>query len=194
MIGFCRAGIFHAVSGVTFALLLTAGSLEGQTAAETFTATASVKGAGGATATAPLTITVDRKMSQREAETLTSAFTSGGVAALKKALVGVPPTGSVRIGAGAITPTRFTIERPTSEGRLLTIITDQPLLFVGAGVPGARPQQGYDFGVIDLILDKAGNGSGTLAPAAQIRLNQGAFVVSDYGAEAVQLTAVRLRK
>ena len=36
--------------------------------AETFTGTATVKTAGGATATAPVTVTVDRVMTQQEAD------------------------------------------------------------------------------------------------------------------------------
>ncbi len=62
---------------------------------ETFTATASIKTAGGAAASAPVTIVVDRKMPQAEADKFLAAFKSGGTAALRKALTGVAPTGSV---------------------------------------------------------------------------------------------------
>jgi len=172
------------------ALLLAATTLRAQTA-EVFTATAAIKGAGGGSASAPVTITVDRKMSQGEADRLVAAFKSGGAAALRKALGGVPPTGNISIGTGAATPTRFTLERVTGEGRLLTILTDKPLLFVGASLPGAKSQAGYDFGVIDIEVDAKGNGSGTLAPAAKIKMNRDAFVVEDYGIEAVRLTGVK---
>lgn len=163
----------------------------GQGGGETFTATAAVKTAGAATGSAPVTIVVDRKMSQSGADTLMSAFRNGGAPALRKALVGVPPTGSVRLGGGAPTPTRLTLERPTDKGRLLTILTDRPILFVGAGVPGAKSKEGYDFAIIDIEVDRDGNGSGTLAPAAKIALKQGAFVVDDYAAELVRLTDVK---
>ena len=175
-------------------LLMAPASLRGQGAAEVFTATAAVKAASGASASAPVTMTIDRKMAQPEADKLVAAFKAGGVAALRKALVGVPPTGTVQIGTGTATPTRLTLERATGDGRLLTIITDQPLLFVGAGKPGAKPQVGYDFAVIDITVDAKGNGSGTIAPAAKIRMNQAAFVVDDYGAELVQLTGVKKTK
>jgi len=166
----------------------------GQASAEVFTATAAVKTAAGGSASAPVTITIDRKMTQSEAESLVAAFKAGGAAALRKGLVGIPPTGTVRIGTGSATPTRFTIERTTGGGRLLTILTDQPLLFVGAGVPGAKSQEGYDFAVIDMEVDAKGHGSGTLAPAAKLRLNQGGFVVEDYAAEIVRLTTVKKTK
>ncbi len=176
-------------------LLVASTSLRGQSAAEVYTATAAVKTAGGASASAPVTISIDRKMSPREAETLTAAFKSGGAAALRKALVGVAPTGSVKLGGASATPTRLTIERASGKGRLLTMVTDQPVLFVGGGMPDAKPKEGYDFAVIDIEVDGSGNGAGTLAPAAKIKLNQDAFVVEDYGGvEVVRLTAVKKTK
>jgi hypothetical protein len=161
-----------------------------KTGAETFRATAAVKTAAAATASAPVTITVDRKMSQSEADTLVAAFRTGGVAGLRKALVGVPPTGSVRLGSGTPTPTRLTIERPTDKGRLLTIVADQPILFLGAGVAGAKTKEGYDFAIVDIEVDARGNGSGTLAPAAKVTVKEGVFVVDDYASELVRLTDV----
>jgi hypothetical protein len=161
-----------------------------KTGAETFTATAAIKTAGAAAASAPVTITVDRKMSQSEADKLVAAFRTGGVPGLRKALEGVPPTGSVRLGSGAPTPTRLTIERSTDKGRLLTIVADQPILFLGAGVAGAKAKEGYDFAIVDIEVDAQGNGSGTLAPAAKVTVKEGVFVVDDYASELVRLTGV----
>jgi hypothetical protein len=170
------------MSGVlSWAVLVAAASPAGaQAVPETFTATATVKTASGATATAPVTIAVDRKMSQTEADGLIAAFKSGGPAALRKALVGVAPTGSVRLGNGDPTPTRLTLERPTEKGRLLTIVTDQPIALLGAGLPGAKAKEGYDFGIIDIEVDAKGQGSGTPSPAAKVTVKQGVFVVDDY--------------
>ena len=162
-----------------------------QTGPETFAGTATVKTASNATATAPVTIVVDRKMSQKEADGLLAAFKSGGAAALRKALDGVKPTGSVTLGGGKPTPSRLTLERVTDKGRLLTIVCDKPILFLGAGVQEAKPKEGYDFAVLDLEVDASGKGSGTLAPAAKVGLKGDAFVVEDYGVEAIRLTAVQ---
>jgi hypothetical protein len=132
-------------------------------------------------------------MPQAEADRLLEAFTSGGAPALRKALTGVAPTGSVKLG-DVTAPTRLTLERPTDKGRLLTIVTDRPLLFVGAGLPDAKAKEGYDFAIIDLEVDAAGRGSGMLAPAAKVTVKQGVFVVQDYGAEAVRLVDVTKSK
>ena len=181
------------VTGVIALAIATAGAsiLGAQSGAETFTATATVKAAGGATATAPVTIVVSRKLAQAEADKLAAAFTSGGAAALRKALNGVAPTGSIKIGNGEAIPTRVAIERTTDKGRLLTMVADKPILHLGAGVPGAKPKEGYDFAVLDIEVDAAGSGSGTLAPAARIRVNNGAFVVEDYGGEQVKLAGIK---
>ena len=176
------------------AVLLTPAFLQAQGSAEVFTATATVKTAAGATATAPLELTITRKMPQGEVDVMINAFKAGGAAALKKALVGVAPTGTVKIGSGAAVPTRLTVERVTGPGRLLTVVTNQPLLFLGASLPGAKATAGYDFAVIDIEIDAQGSGSGTLAPAAKLRINQGALVVDDYGVEAVRLVAVKKTK
>lgn len=162
-----------------------------QATAETFTATATVKTAGGTTASAPITILVERKMPQSEAERFMNAFKTGGAAALRKALEGVPPTGSITLGSGKPTPTRLTLERRTDKGRLLTIVADRPILALGAGLPDAKPKADHDFAVVDIEVDSSGSGSGTFAPAAKISLNKDAFVVSDYSSELVRLIGVK---
>jgi hypothetical protein len=180
--------------GVTIlsgALLMTVASAQTTTTAEVFTATATVTTADGKSASAPMTITIDRTMPDGEAAALVAAFKSGGAAALRKALVGVKPTGTVQIGDGRPTPSRFAIARATGDGRLLTVLTDQPLVFIGATAPGAKPKAGYDFAVIDIQVDGSGNGSGTVAPAAKLKLNDTAFVVEDYSGEVVRLTGVK---
>jgi hypothetical protein len=172
-------------------VLSTAPAARTQTGAETFTGTATVKTAGGATASAPITIVIDRKMSQSEADRFTGLFKTGGAAALRKALEGVAPTGSVTLGKGTPTPTRLTLERRTDKGRLLTMVADKPILALGAGLPDAKPTAEHDFAVVDIEVDNSGNGSGTFAPAAKITVNQGAFVVSDYSSELIRLTGVK---
>jgi hypothetical protein len=157
---------------------------------ETFKATASIKTAGGVAATAPVMVTVDRMMAQPQVDGLIKAFKSGGADALRKALDGVPPTGSVRIGNARPAVARMALERVTDKGRLLTVVTLEPIAFVGAGAPGAKSTEGYQFGVVDLEVDATGKGAGTLSPAAKIRVHEGAFVVEDYATDLVQLKEV----
>ena len=161
--------------------------------AETFTATATVKTAGAATATAPVTVTVDRIMTPQESDALLAAFKTGGAAGLQKALKGMKPTGSISLGGGPAVPTRLAVERQTDKGRLITMVTDAPILHLGKGLPDAKPTQGYDFAVLDLEVS-AGGGSGTLTPAAKVTVKGGAFVVEGYSTEPLRLTSVKASK
>ena len=181
--------------GTVIVVAITAAASAAYSAAgETFTATASVKGAGGAAATAPITVTVDRTTPQKEADTLVAAFKSGGAAGLRKALAGVKPTGSITLAGSKPTPARIAIERSTDKGRLITVVTDTPILHLGAGLPGAKPKEGYDFAVLDLEVATGGRGSGSLTPAAKLGLKGGAFVVDGYSSEPMRLTAVTAKK
>jgi hypothetical protein len=179
---------------LSWTLLLTPAVIYTQASVEVFSATATVKAAGGAAASAPVTVTVDRKMPQSEVDGLIAALKNGGAAGLRKALVGVPPTGSVRLGGGAPVPSRITIERTTDKGRLLTILTDKPLGLLGAGMAGAKPKEGYDFGLVDIEVDGSGRGSGTLMPATKVVIKGSALVVGDYSGELIQLTSVAKAK
>src|SRR5688572_27990514 len=158
---------------------------------ETFSATATVTTAAGAKATAPITIVVARTTGGDEEQRLRQAFTTGGEAALRQALSQLPPTGSITIGKGSRTATRITLVRPTEKGRLLTIVTDKPILFLGGGFADAKAKEGYGFAILDIEIDAEGNGSGTFAPAAKVKLANGAFVVDDYAAEAIRVIDVR---
>lgn len=157
-------------------------------ASETFKATATMTTAAGSKVTAPISVTVERTTPQREADTLVAAFKSGGAAGLRKALEALPSTGSIQIGGSPAARTYFTLERTTDKGRLLTIMTDKPILFAGAGLPNAKPKAGYDFALLDLEVGSAGIISGTLAPAARITIKNGAFVVEDYSSESIRIT------
>ena len=157
---------------------------------ETLRATAAAEKADGTKVTATVTIVIARTTPAEEGQTLAKAFMTGGEAALRKALAGLAETGSVRIGDAAPTVARIALDRPTEKGRLLTIVTDKPILFVGGGLPNAPPREGYGFGVLDIEVDANGNGSGTISPAARVKVVQGAFVVDDYAGQAIRLTGV----
>lgn len=184
-----RARVMWGVACAGLVALATS-NVQGQKGAETFTATASITTAGKAAATAPVTITIDRVMPQGEADKFLGAFKSGGAAALRKSLAGVAPTGSVKVGNGAAITTRMTIERQTDKGRMLTMVTDQPIAFLGAGLPGAKAKDGYDFGIVDIVVDARGSGVGAVSPAAKVTVREGTFVVEDYASEPVRLTGV----
>ena len=174
------------VSGLIVGLALTA-QLH---AAETLTATAQMKTAAGATASAPLTVTLDRLSTDAEREQVMTALKTGGSAPVRALLEKWKPIGSVRLG-GTVTPVKYAFARPTGGGRLITVVTSAAIAFVGAGLPSAPPRTGFDLGMVLLDVPASGAGSGELAPATKLALNkEGALVTEDYGKNTILLSNV----
>lgn len=165
-------------------------AVSAQKTGDIYTAVAAVRSASGSPSETPMAFTIERKMPKSEADALLAAFQAGGAAGLRKALTGVAPTGAVRVGAAKPIPARLTLERATATGKLITIVTDQPVVFMGIGMPGVTAKAGYDFAVVELIVDAKGNGTGTIAPAATVTVQHGVFTVADRAADAIRLTGV----
>jgi hypothetical protein len=180
-----RAGRFAAV-----ALVLTAavGAVSAQ-GPESFTATASVKN-GPAGATFPVRVTVTRWTPENERATVLAAIKTGGPA-VAKALGGLMDAGFIEVGTQR-TPLKFAGQRDTGGGgRLVTVATATPVLFLGAGLPDAKPKAGFDVALAILDLTGGATGTGELAPAAKIGVNaSGALVTSDYGNSVILLKNV----
>jgi hypothetical protein len=160
-------------------------------APESFSGTASVK-RGAASASAPVTITVTRYSSEDEIAGVKKAAREGG-AALRKALSALGDAGSIQLGERR-TVVKLAAERSTGAGRLITVLTAEPIVFLGAGIPQAKPQAGFEVAIAMLDLDKAG-GKGELAPAAKVGIDDGgAITIEDYGATVVWLNDLAVRK
>ena len=175
------------VALVAVMCVVTSASAQGQ---ETLTATATLKSAGGASASAPLTAVIARFATDAERDALIAAVKSGGTSAARDLLAKRADAGSIQLGAKR-TPIKYAYARSTGSGRLITLVTSEPVGFVGAGLPDAKPKAGYDLGLVLLEVDASGGGKGELAPAAKVRVDaQNAIVTEDYGAEVVHLSNV----
>ena len=159
-------------------------------AAETITATAQAKSAGGVSASAPLTVTLDRLSTEKEREQVMTALKKGGSTPVRALLDTWKPIGSVRLG-GTVTPVKYAFARPSGGGRLITVVTGAAIAFVGAGLPSAAPRTGFDLGLVLLDVPASGAGHGELAPATKLGLNaEGALVTDDYGTATILLSNV----
>jgi hypothetical protein len=159
--------------------------------AETFTATAQVKSAGGVTASAPVTVSIDRLSTDQDREALVAAIKKSGTDSARALLLPKPPIGTVKVGANS-TAIKYAYSRPgTNGGRVITVVTGSPIVYVGAGVPGAPAKSGFYLGLLVLDVAASGPGHGELSGAAKITVNdQGAIVTQDYSGEVVQLQNV----
>jgi hypothetical protein len=163
-----------------------------QTVPETFTATASVK-KGGVSASAPATVTVTRYSSAAERDTVMKALRESGVTGAQKALAAMGDAGFIQLGEKR-TPIKFASVRPTDSGRLVTVVTSAPMLYLGAGLPDSKPIAGFDVAIALLDLPNGGAGLGELAPAAKIGLDEGgAILIEDYGPTVVWLNGLAKR-
>jgi hypothetical protein len=160
---------------------------------ESFTATASVK-TDAASATAAVKIAIDRFATEAERKAVMSAVKSGGTKALHEAVAKMKDAGTIEVGQRK-TAIKFASTRPTGGGRLVTLVTAEPILFLGGGLPDAKPKEGHDVAVALLVLEGSGAGHGELAPAATVKTNEsGALVVDDYGDAKVWLKDVTKAK
>jgi hypothetical protein len=157
-----------------------------QGAAETFTATASVK-RGAASATAPVTVTITRYGTDAERDAVMSAIRKQGSDGARTVLSGMSDAGFIELG-GQRSAIKFAGQRVTGSGRLVTVVTAEPIVYLGAGLPGAQGRTGFDVAVAMLDLTEAGTGTGELAPAAKVGVDEhGAVLIDDYGATVLWL-------
>lgn len=162
---------------------------KGKATAETFRARARV-----ATDTAAgdmyLVVRLDKYSDERDLKAMESALASGGSDGFLKALRQAPVVGRVEVGQQTF-DIRWARQKDTPKGRVISVVTDKPAYFVGAGVPGAKPRAGFDVAVIQLIMDKANVGEGSMAAAARVKPGGEAGVeVEDYATEPIKLSSV----
>jgi hypothetical protein len=168
--------------GVAFGLA-TAGAAP---AAETFTGTASVK-TTTASATRPITIHVERFLTDAERDKVASVVKTNDNAAVVKLLAGMPDVGYIELGEQK-TPIKYAYARSTGAGRMVTVATAVPVLHLGGNEPSAKPKAGYDMALALLVLDANDKGTGEFAPAVKVKVNEnGALVTEDYGSDVIRI-------
>ena len=156
---------------------------------ETFTANAQVKGAAGAAATT-LRIQIDRYTPDFDRKSVEEALKTGGYPKFLTALRQAPVVGNVAMGEKQFA-IRYARQQSTPKGRTISIVTDQPVFFVGGGATNAKPRAGYEVAVLQFSVDEVGLGSGTMAAAARVRPGGDAGVqIDDYGSEPIDLVTV----
>jgi hypothetical protein len=161
--------------------------------AQKFTATAAVQSPKG-TASMPVTITIDRFVSDADRDRILGLIKANDREGTKKALAAMDDIGSIAV-AQRQTPIKFAYERPSGGGRLITIVTSEPILFLGGAAPDAPSREGFDLALALLVLDGQDSGSGELAPAAKVKVDDsGAVVTDDYGKEMIHLTGIAKAK
>jgi hypothetical protein len=180
---------------VVFAAVLGAASLAAQTsrkpgAPERFSANATVATASGAGA-ATVQIAIQRYTPDADRGAVESALKGGGYPAFLTALRKAPEVGTIEIG-GQKFAIRYARQTPTPKGRVVVVVTDKPMFFVGGADPDAKPRAGFEVGVVRLELHEAGIGTGIMAAAAKVKPDpENGVQVEDYAQQPIKLEMVR---
>jgi hypothetical protein len=160
------------------------------TAPESFRANGQITGAAGGAATA-MVFQIDKYTADADHDALVKALKDGGNAAFLEALKRAPKIGVLTIGQRSL-DIRWARTRPEgADHRRVAFATDKPAFFAGAGAVDAKPTAGYDLAVVEFTIDSVGLGSGTMAPAAKVKVGGTTGVeVDDYSGKRITLTTV----
>ena len=159
-------------------------------APEVFSATAEVKNATGAIS-GTFEARVTRYTPDFDRTTMESALKQGGYPRFLTTLRNAPLVGQLVLGGGQPFDIRYARERTNAGARSIVLVTDRPVYFVGGGRTDAPPKAGYEVAVIEIQLDAAGRGKGTMAAAARVRPDgDGGVLLDDYAELPIGLTNV----
>jgi len=188
-------GLTYAAALVLLGFFLIPSVLLGQAGPETFTATATAQ-AAGKSAAEPVKIVINKYIADADRTAVLDALKAGGTAAALPVLQKMPDLGTIEV-LGRSTPVKYAFARSMGPGagRIVTLVTAQPVHYVVAGQSGDKPKEDYPLALAFLILDSEDKGDGEIAPAAKIKLDaQGAIVVDDYGVVKIWLKNVAKAK
>lgn len=158
---------------------------------ETFHLNATAKPAqGSGSVTVPVTIRIERYTREHSRVTMTDALKHGGYPNFVRALRAAPVAGTLTM-TGRTFSIRWAHQEPRDGGRTITIVTDKPIFFIGAGHEDAKSTAGYELGLVKLEVDASGGGDGIMAAAARVKPGgEGAVRIDDYAETPIKLTVV----
>jgi hypothetical protein len=156
------------------------------------TATAAPGGVG--TVTVPIVVEIDRYTPAHARTTITDALKYQGYPGFVNAIRQGPIAGSLTIGDQKWT-IRWARQLPGGSGRVISIVTDKPVAFIGGARTDAKPRAGYDVAVAQFTVDRAGKGTGTMAAAARVKPGGETGVrIDDYAEAPVKLSVTARAK
>jgi len=138
-------------------------------------------------------IKIDRWSGDQERASLVGALRSGGETAALSALQKTPPVGIIRTPDSVGWDLHYAHEVPTPDGgRNIYIATDRPIAFWEAANDTRSTH--YPFTLVELHLDRNGNGEGRLTIATKATLNGDRIELENYSTQPVMLEKVHVEK
>ena len=141
--------------------------------------------------TSPVDIVINRWSTDAERDQLLAVLHDKGQAALLSALVKLPTVGYINTPGSLRYDLHFAWERPEAEGgRMVFLMTDR---YVGSWESINRPRTiDYPFTLLQLQLDKTGNGDGKASLYTKItQTKDGTIELENFANQPVMLNQVR---
>jgi hypothetical protein len=185
---------FHALAAVTAAFVVASASAgaapqKKKGGPETYNGKARIA-SSTAVADASFSIVIDQYTPEKDLKAMEQALQSGGSEAFVQALKKAPVAGHLKSGDKTFT-IRWARQKETPKGRVISIVTDAPVYFLGAGLPDAQARAGFDVAVAQMTIDTAGLGEGSIALAAKVKPGgQNGVEIQDYATEPVKLVSI----
>lgn len=139
-------------------------------------------------------IHVERWSSIAERDQLAQTLLSKGPEALLRALIKIKPVGSIRTPDTLAYDLHYAYQQPADEGgRRIVLATDRPMSFWEAS---NRPRTvDYPFTIIQMQMDREGNGKGTLSYATRVSvIGNNTIELENFATSPVMLTEIRADK
>lgn len=160
---------------------------------EEFTAFAVNMSNVGRTGATVVDLTVERWTPPAERDRFMALFKEKGPDGLLEAFRQAKRVGTIRTPDSLAYDLRYAVQLPAEEGgRRIVLATDRP---IGFWESSTRPRSfEYPFTLIELRLDRNGDGVGKLSIATKLTLVANVLILEDYADQPVMLNNVRKRK
>ena len=167
------------------------GDAKASKAPETFLAKAETKSGDLGVASVPLAVRIERYTPDPDLKRMEEALRTGGYPGFLAALRKSPVVGAVEVGNRKV-PIRWARQTPEGEGRVISVVTDTPIFFLGGGGPDAKPKAGYEVAVLQLKMDSSGTGEGSIAAAARVKPGGTSGVqIDQYADQPIKLVSIK---
>ena len=178
-----------AAAGIVIASMMTATHAQTNGAGERFSAVAVDLDRGSQT---PLQIVVDRWSSEAERQRLTDVLLNKGPEKLLDALQDAPKVGYIRTTTSLGWDLHFASHVPGEDGgERIVIATDRPMSF--GELWNQSRSVDYPFTIVEMRVDKSGEGDGTLSLATKVipdKMNN-IVTLENYGTQRIRLQQVK---
>jgi hypothetical protein len=155
-------------------------------AADVYQATARFTDAKGERASIPVTISLEATTPEAERTALAEKARAKPESA-KELLTGLKQLGYIEARDRRV-PIRYAYVQPGGDGQFITVLSDEPLGYIGGDKKYVKSKGGFELTYATLMTNASGQGRGEMAPACKIKfMPSGAPAVEDYGSQVVWL-------